>query len=97
MKRTNFKQEDANEMDQMFLHLFDSWCERRSVIPLAYLMHAWPILTAGSLARIRLQRTLLDLKQFHADSLTHDDHWLIERVLAIHAHVEKDSPEVTLS
>jgi len=89
--------EDTNEINQLCLRLFDGWCERRCVIPLAYLMHAWPIPTASPLARIRLQSTLRDLKQSHADSLTQDDHHVVEQLLAIDAHAEKDNPDPALS
>lgn len=97
MTRTYLKQDHADEIAERCLHLFDRWCERRSVIPLAYLMHAWPIVTAGPLATIRLQSTLQDLRQFHVDSLTQDDLHIIEQVLRIRADAEKDSPDVIFS
>lgn len=93
MTCNSFKQDDADEMDQLCLYLFDGWCERRSVIPLAYLMHAWPILPAGPLARIRLLSALQELRQFHADSLTQDDHLVIKRVLSINADAVQRRPE----
>ncbi|WP_207004955.1 hypothetical protein [Trinickia mobilis] len=97
MFTVDLKRGDANEIDQLCLRLFDSWCERRSVIPLAYLMHAWPIPAASPLATIRLQRTLRGLQQFHDDCLTHDDHHVIEQVLAISAHAGNDNPDTILS
>ncbi|WP_206996909.1 hypothetical protein [Trinickia mobilis] len=96
MTRIYSKQDDAEEMDRLCLYLFDGWCERRRVIPLAYLMHAWPILTTDRLARIRLQSALQDLQQFHSDSLTQDDHRIIEQVLAINADAVKTRPEGVL-
>ncbi|WP_207005673.1 hypothetical protein [Trinickia mobilis] len=93
MTRIFLAQVDAEEMEQLCLRLFDGWCERRSVIPLAYLMHAWPILTTSRLAGIRLQSALQDLQQFHSSSLTQDDHRIIEQVLAINADALKRRPE----
>ena len=96
MTRTDLKHNQVGEIAERCLHLFDGWCERRSVIPLVYLMHAWPILSAAPGAVIRLQSTLQDLKRFHADSLTQDDLRIIEQLLGIHAHAEKDNPDVIL-
>jgi len=49
--------------------LFEAWCESRSLAPLAWLMHGWPLqdLRAGTL--LRLQETMKDLRRFHADKL----------------------------
>lgn len=73
------------------LTLFDGWCEQRSVIPFAYLLHAWPILTADPTARARLLNTLQELQQFHPESLTQDEHQIIEE--ALDAHVVKNNTE----
>jgi hypothetical protein len=74
-----------DEIDRLCVHLFDIWCERRSVIPLAFLMHAWPILKTAPLARTHLLNTLQELRRLHPDSLTEEDHQIIEQVLSTHA------------
>jgi hypothetical protein len=76
---------DLDEINRLCTHLFDIWCERRSVIPLAFLMHAWPILKTATLARTHLLNTLQELRQLHPDSLTEEDHQVIEQVLSTHA------------
>jgi hypothetical protein len=84
------------EIDQLCLLLFDNWCERRSVIPLSYLMHAWPILKGVPLARMRLLNTLQELRQFHPDSLSIEDHQVIELALVTHTGKRKTNPENNL-
>lgn len=74
------------ETNRLCMHLFDSWCARRSVIPLSFLMHAWPVLKATPLARAHLLNTLKELRKFHPDSLTEADHQVIELVLEIDVH-----------
>jgi hypothetical protein len=57
-------------IDELCTSLFDLWCERRSLIPLAYLMHSWPILTVDPFVFKRLSDTLNELVKFHRDALT---------------------------
>jgi hypothetical protein len=83
MTRTFSEPNSLENIDRLCALLFDSWCERRSVIPLAYLMHAWPILKAAPLAMTRLLNTLRELRQFHPDALSEDEHQVIEQVFAI--------------
>ena len=81
------------DIDRLCNLLFDSWCERRSVIPLAYLMHAWPIAGATTLVGTRLQETLHALRQLHSDSLSPNDHQIIRQVCAIAALPGNADPE----
>ena len=37
------RQKIADELNELCLALFDGWCERRCVIPLANLLHGWPL------------------------------------------------------
>ncbi|ASL47793.1 hypothetical protein bAD24_III10380 [Burkholderia sp. AD24] len=57
-------------IDELCTSLFDLWCERRSLIPLAFLMHSWPILAVDPFVFRRLSDTLDELVKFHRDSLT---------------------------
>jgi hypothetical protein len=45
----------ASEVDSGCLQLFNDLCERKALLPLAYLLHAWPIPgpTDASLQRLR--------------------------------------------
>jgi hypothetical protein len=92
MTRTLSESNALEEIDRLCVRLFDNWCERRSVIPLSFLMHAWPILRAAPLARTRLLNTLQELQQFHPDSLSAEDHQVIEWVLAIQSREGKTNP-----
>ena len=55
------------------LRLFDSWCENRNVIPLAYLMHCWPLINSGPISIRRLADTMWELRKFHAETLDVDE------------------------
>ena len=85
MTQTFSEPNSLENINSLCILLFDSWCERRSVIPLAYLMHAWPILQAAPLVMTRLLNTLRELRQFHPDLLSDDEHQVIEQVFAIDA------------
>ncbi|WP_342310458.1 hypothetical protein [Burkholderia pyrrocinia] len=73
----------AESVNSMCLDLFDRWCEARSVIPLAYLMHTWPIVTPTLPTMARLSRTLRELVIYHQHTLEHDDRLIIEGVISI--------------
>jgi hypothetical protein len=69
-------------LHELCLRLFDTWCEKRSVIPLAYLMHVWPVSGSGADARSRVLCALGDLQKWHADALSQEEHRMIGRLLA---------------
>lgn len=83
MTPTFFEQDDPEEIGRLCLYLFDRWCEHRSVIPLVYLMHAWPILSATRYAMTRLRENLQELLRFHPDALSKEDRHMINRILTI--------------
>ncbi|CAG4887936.1 hypothetical protein LMG31841_00548 [Paraburkholderia saeva] len=70
------------DLHALCLYLFDVWCERRNVIPLAYLMHNWPMVSATAETRTRLVKAFRDLQKWHADALFPAEHQMISRVLA---------------
>lgn len=83
------------EIDQLCLLLFDAWCERKSIIPLAYLMNAWPISSSAPLAATRLSNALQQLERLHCESLTQRDQQVVRRVLlAINAYAENNPEDV---
>lgn len=43
--------------------LFDLWCEKRSVIPLTYLLQGWPLMNSDPAALRRLGNALRDLRR----------------------------------
>ncbi|NPT62256.1 hypothetical protein [Paraburkholderia elongata] len=72
-----------DEIESLCIHLFDIWCERRSVVPLTYLMQSWPMPTLSSLVVTRLVGGFQDLLRFHAASLAADETELLESVIAL--------------
>lgn len=57
-------------VDALCMRLFDTWCDTRSVKPLAYLLKAWP-LRNGEPATIRgLSDVLHNLRNQHPNALT---------------------------
>ncbi|HEY1999058.1 hypothetical protein [Paraburkholderia sp.] len=76
------------EVSRLCLFLFDSWCERRSIVPLAYLMHAWPVLIMDQSGVGRLVSVLRELQAFHPDALTQDERVAIEDVMSISVELD---------
>ena len=60
--------------------LFDRWCERRNVVALAYLMHAWPLLVGGPHVVKRLLQSLRELKEHHSGLLLREERTLLRLV-----------------
>jgi hypothetical protein len=86
MPLTASEQDDRNEIDELCRYLFDDWCERRSVVPLSYLMHAWPLVGADPRGCSRLLEALQELLESDPESLTRSELLIIRQMLAIHAH-----------
>ncbi|CAB3806357.1 hypothetical protein LMG28614_06378 [Paraburkholderia ultramafica] len=66
------RENDVEQINSICLRLFDSWCETRNVMPLAYLMHCWPMSDSGPAAIRRLGETMHELRRHHADLLDTD-------------------------
>jgi hypothetical protein len=56
-------------IERACMSLFDTWCETRSVAPLTYLLHCWPLADGGARAIRRMRDTLRELQSSHPDSL----------------------------
>ncbi|WP_027802365.1 hypothetical protein [Paraburkholderia dilworthii] len=59
----------VEQVNAICLRLFDTWCETRSVTPLAYLMHCWPLVDSTPDALRRLREAMHDLRRYHADQM----------------------------
>jgi hypothetical protein len=70
-----------HEIKDTCLMLFDLWCERRGVIPLAYLMHCWPMPKPSVAVLTRLSASLADLARYHHDILGRDEQLAVRRVI----------------
>jgi len=74
---------DRLAIDSVCTVMFDRWCDRRGLIQLSYLMHAWPITNSAPMQYKRLSSTLRELTISHSDSLDSEDHRLIQRAIAM--------------
>jgi hypothetical protein len=64
------ERENAVEhINTICMHLFDSWCEHRSVTPLVYLLHCWPLMDSHPTTIRRLGDTLSELRKTHLEAL----------------------------
>jgi hypothetical protein len=69
----------VEQVNDICMRLFDNWCDTRSVTPLAYLMHCWPMSDSKPAALRRLGESLGDLRRHHADQIdAHDFRSLCE-------------------
>jgi len=75
--------EVAAEIENLCGTLFDRLCEKRSVVPLAYLMHSWPLATPTPPRIRRLSSVLRDLMNSHCEALDVDDRQLILTVVTM--------------
>jgi len=62
--------QDAVELvDDACQRLFDMWCESRSVIPLGYLLHCWPLPDKRRASVQRLADGMRELSRADPDAL----------------------------
>ncbi|MFP3567468.1 hypothetical protein [Paraburkholderia sp. SIMBA_030] len=66
------RENEVDHINSLCLHLFDTWCENRSVTPLGYLLHCWPLLGSEPRALRRLGDTLRELRKSHPEALDRD-------------------------
>jgi hypothetical protein len=81
--KSRMKPDVLKDLNDLCTRLFDAFCERRSVIPLAYLMHSWPLLDLNPSSRRRLRDDLVDLQRWHFGELLEGEQVLIERALTL--------------
>ena len=83
----------AAQIDRGCLTLFHRWCEKRSVVKLAYLMHGWPLPTPAPPQIARLSSSLLELMRSHPESFDVEDrHMLADVVLMCNRILEQSTP-----
>ena len=68
------------QVDDLCITLFDRWCERRELLALTYLLHAWPLFASTRPPLRRLSATLRELLTFHANALDELDRDLIANI-----------------
>ncbi|CAB3810552.1 hypothetical protein LMG27177_07286 [Paraburkholderia fynbosensis] len=59
------REDSIEHINAMCLHLFHLWCETRSVVPLTYLLRAWPLMNSDPETLRRLGTALRDLRRQH--------------------------------
>lgn len=72
--------------NELCIALFDRWCGRRELIPLVYLLHAWPFVpTTGHSVRT-LAASLKELSCFHGETLDEFDLQMIAKIHSLAGH-----------
>ena len=71
----------SSEIDTACLQLFESLCEHKALLPLAYLLHTWPIPDFTEISLHRLRKTLEALSSFSDSDLTPMNRALCEVLL----------------
>ena len=61
--------------------LFDDWCERRAVVPLCYLMCAWPLAYRSRDQLIRLYCAMSELLKSEYENLLKHERMALELIL----------------
>lgn len=74
-------QDLASRIDDACARLFDLFCERRRIVPLAFLMHNWPLAMDNISMVPRLVTTLGELQASYHHSLESDERRLIVDIL----------------
>ncbi|MDR6376149.1 hypothetical protein [Paraburkholderia caledonica] len=65
------------KIDELCLELFNHFCDRRRVVPLAFLMTHWPIMEVSPISVWRIAETMNELRTWHTELLTEDEKRLI--------------------
>lgn len=81
--------------DDHCLTLFDKWCERRAVLPLCYLLNAWPMTSASGSAINRLYALLDELLANECAGLRESERKTINMILRNRCiHIDGSADEV---
>jgi hypothetical protein len=73
----------ADPLQEMCTSLFVSFCERRNILGLAYMMHAWPMPEQTSEGQRRLLLSLGELGKWHRSELIDSEKALIIEIVAV--------------
>jgi hypothetical protein len=61
--------------------LFELWCEERKLVPLAYLLHCWPLTGHDAVAIKRLADAMSDLSRFQPGKLSTRESIMVREVI----------------
>jgi hypothetical protein len=73
---------EPDALNVLCTQLFESFCEHRRVLPLAYLMHVWPLMEDSEAGLGMLRQSLLDLSEWHADEIDPAEYLLISQIVS---------------
>jgi hypothetical protein len=73
---------EVESLSEMCMTLFARLCESKSILGLAYLMHAWPITGHSPAAYKRLLMNLIELDRWHRSDLQEAEVDLILQIVA---------------
>ncbi|HZZ09584.1 MAG TPA: hypothetical protein VFE79_02735 [Paraburkholderia sp.] len=63
------REKTFGRLDALCQSLFDTWCEQRNQVPLAYLLHCWPLVDDDGTTLRRLAAAMSDLARYHRDAI----------------------------
>ena len=75
------RENTVERIDELCIRLFELWCEERKLVPLAYLLHCWPLTGHDTVAVKRLADAMSDLCQFQTAKLSTRESTLIREII----------------
>jgi hypothetical protein len=88
----------AEQIDEICLRLFDSWCDTRNVISLTFLLRCWPLISMDAASLRQLRHTLGELQESHGNILAEEQAQLLvelkQRIDDLQVHGPEDGAMV---
>jgi hypothetical protein len=75
------REQTVERIDKLCGRLFDLWCEERKLVPLAYLLHCWPLTGHDAGAIKRLADAMSDLSRFQPGKLSTRESIVVSEVI----------------
>ncbi|MFM0642724.1 hypothetical protein PQR14_00220 [Paraburkholderia bryophila] len=75
------RKKTVNRIDALCAALFELWCEEKKRVPLAYLLHCWPLTGHDPVSVKKIADALADLSQFQASLLSPGASQMIREVI----------------
>ena len=75
------REKTVERIDELCVRLFELWCEERKLVPLAYLLHCWPLTGHDAGAIKRLADAMSDLSRFQPGKLSTRESIVVSEVI----------------
>ena len=75
------RENTVERIDELCIRLFELWCEERKLVPLAYLLHCWPLTGHDAGAIKRLADAMSDLSRFQPGKLSTRESIVVREVI----------------